>query len=235
MRAVLERCAMPHRFLLAGSEEGRARLAGAGARRFPLMVMPNGSILEDPSDVDIARASGAAVTPDRDRYDLVIVEGGPAGLSAAVYGASEGLHTLLIDSGGLGGQATSSSAIRNYLGFPRGISGGDLARRAYQQAWVFGARFAFMQRATHLEVDRDGIVVRMNTGGVVVARAVVLSTGARNAGSASSPSRRSAGPGCSTARPPPRPPASPARTSTSSGARTPRDRPPSPWPATPAA
>ncbi|MGY1702707.1 FAD-dependent oxidoreductase [Geodermatophilus sp. SYSU D00766] len=178
MRAVLERCAIPHRFLLAGSDEGRAVLAGAGARRFPLMVMPNGRILEDPSDVDIARESGTAVTPDRTRYDLVIVGGGPAGLSAATYGASEGLRTLLVDSGGLGGQATSSSAIRNYLGFPRGISGADLARRAYQQAWVFGARFAFMQRATHLEAEHDGVVVRLNTGGVVVARAVVLSTGA---------------------------------------------------------
>ena len=178
MRAVLERCAMPHRFVLAGSDEGRALLAGAGARRFPLMVMPNGKILEDPSDVDIARASGTTVTPDRRRYQLVIVGGGPAGLSAAVYGASEGLRTLMIDSGGLGGQATSSSAIRNYLGFPRGVSGGDLARRAYQQAWVFGARFAFMQRATHLSRERDGIVVELNTGGVVVADAVVLATGA---------------------------------------------------------
>ncbi len=118
LREVLERCAMPHRFVLAGSDEGRALLAGSGARRFPLMVMPNGKILEDPSDVDIARASGTAVAPDRDRYELVIVGGGPAGLSAAVYGASEGLRTLMIDSGGLGGQATSSSSIRNYLGFP---------------------------------------------------------------------------------------------------------------------
>jgi thioredoxin reductase (NADPH) len=177
LREVLERCAMPHRFVLAGSDEGRALLAGSGARRFPLMVMPDGKILEDPSDVDIARASGTAVAPDRDRYELVIVGGGPAGLSAAVYGASEGLRTLMIDSGGLGGQATSSSSIRNYLGFPRGISGGELARRAYQQAWVFGARFAFMQRATQLARERDGIVVELNTGGVVVADAVVLATG----------------------------------------------------------
>jgi thioredoxin reductase (NADPH) len=169
MRAVLERCAMPHRFLLTGSDEGRAVVARSGARRFPAMVMPDGRVLEDPTDLEIAAASGTAVTPDRERYDLVIVGGGPAGLSAAVYGA---------DSGGIGGQARSSSSIRNYLGFPRGISGADLARRAYQQAWVFGARFAFMQTATHLVRERDGIVVRLNTGGLVVAHAVVLATGA---------------------------------------------------------
>jgi thioredoxin reductase (NADPH) len=178
MRAVLERCAMPHRFLLAGSDEGRAVVARAGARRFPAMVMPDGRVLEDPTDLEIAAASGTAVTPERERYDLVIVGGGPAGLSAAVYGASEGLRTLLVDSGGIGGQARSSSSIRNYLGFPRGISGADLARRAYQQAWLFGARFAFMQTATHLARERDGVVVRLNTGGLVVAHAVVLATGA---------------------------------------------------------
>ncbi|HEY2173300.1 MAG TPA: FAD-dependent oxidoreductase [Mycobacteriales bacterium] len=179
LRAVLERCAIPHRFLLAGSEEGQVLLAGKGARRLPLLVFPDGNILENPTDVEIAAASGNAVDPDRHQYDVVVVGGGPSGLSAGVYGASEGLHTLVIDSGGVGGQATSSSSIRNYLGFPRGVSGGELARRAYEQAWVFGARFAFMQRVTHLVREPDGIVVSLNTGGVVVARAVVLATGAR--------------------------------------------------------
>jgi thioredoxin reductase (NADPH) len=178
LRDVLGRCAMPHRFLLAGSDEGRALLAGAGMRRFPLLVMPDGNILEDPSDAEIAKATGTTIDPDGNQYDLVIVGTGPAGLSAAVYGASEGLRTLCIDSGGLGGQATSSSSIRNYLGFPRGVSGGELARRAYEQAWVFGAGFAFMQRITNLRREPDGIVVGLDNGGVVAGRAVVLAMGA---------------------------------------------------------
>jgi thioredoxin reductase (NADPH) len=178
LRAVLERCALPHRFHLADSDEARVLLAGAGRRTFPLIVWPDGRILEDPSDAEIAKASGTTVEPDRQEYDLVIVGGGPAGLSAGVYGASEGLHTLVIDSGGVGGQATASSSIRNYLGFPRGVSGGELARRAFEQAWVFGARFAFMQRVTGLERDRDGVVLTLNNGGVVASRSVVLAMGA---------------------------------------------------------
>jgi thioredoxin reductase (NADPH) len=179
LREVLGRCAMPHRFSLAGSDEGRAILADAGLdRRLPLLVMPDGRVMENPTDTDIARSAGTTIDPSGDRYDLVIVGCGPAGLSAGVYGASEGLRTVVIDSGSIGGQATSSSSIRNYLGFPRGIPGADLARRAYQQAWVFGARFAFMQRVTHLERERDGVVVNLHTGGFVVARAVVLAMGA---------------------------------------------------------
>ncbi|GAB3301483.1 FAD-dependent oxidoreductase [Geodermatophilus aquaeductus] len=178
LREVLGRCAIPHRFCLADSEQGRTLLAGTGPRTLPLVVMPSGHVLEDPSDAEIARAAGSTVDPDRDRYDLVIVGCGPAGLSAGVYGASEGLRTLVVDSGSLGGQATSSSAIRNYLGFPRGVSGAELARRAYQQAWVFGARFAFMQRVTDLAPEPDGIALTLDTGGVAVARAVVLATGA---------------------------------------------------------
>ena len=178
LREVLGRCALPHRFHLADSDEGKSLLAGAGERRFPLLVMPDGRVLEDPTDVDIARAAGTTIEPDGDLYDLVIVGNGPAGLSAGVYGASEGLRTLVIDSGGLGGQATSSSSIRNYLGFPRGISGGNLARRAYEQAWVLGARFAFMQRVTDLRRERDATVLELAHGGIVAGRAVVLATGA---------------------------------------------------------
>ncbi|KAE8765746.1 FAD-dependent oxidoreductase [Georgenia thermotolerans] len=179
LRAVLERCAMPHRFFLASSPEGRAVLGSVGARtRLPVLVMPDGRVLEDPSDVDIARTSGTVVGPEGDEYDLVIVGCGPAGLSAGVYGASEGLRTLIIDSGSIGGQATFSSSIRNYLGFPRGVSGAELARRAYEQAWVFGARFAFMHSVTSLRHDDGTTVLDLDTGGVAVGRAVVLATGA---------------------------------------------------------
>jgi len=179
LREVLERCALPHSFTLADSADGRALLAGRGdATKLPLLVFPDGTALADPSDADIARASGAMVEPLGEEYDLVIVGCGPAGLSAAVYGASEGFRTLVIDDGGLGGQATSSSLIRNYLGFPRGISGGDLARRAYEQAWVFGASFAFMQQVTSIRREQDFVHVGLSNGGRVAARAVVLATGA---------------------------------------------------------
>src|SRR4051794_35544537 len=179
LRDVLERCALPHRFHLAGSDEGRAVLAGVGAStKLPLLVMPDGHVLEDPSDTDIARASGTAVDAGGDQYALVIAGWGPSGRSAAVCGAPGGLRTLVVDWGALGGQATASSSIRNSLGFPRGVSGGELARRAYEQAWVFGARFAFMQRVSTLRREPDGIVITLATGGVVTSRAVILAMGA---------------------------------------------------------
>jgi thioredoxin reductase (NADPH) len=178
LREVLGRCAMPHRFYLVGSPEAREVLGDTAPGKLPVLVMPTGAVMEDPSDVDVARSAGTVIEPTGEHYDLVIIGCGPAGLSAAVYGASEGLRTAVIDSGSIGGQATSSSSIRNYLGFPRGVTGADLARRAYEQAWVFGARFAFMQQVTDLAPDGDGVVVRLDTGGVVVASAVVLATGA---------------------------------------------------------
>ena len=114
-----------------------------------------------PTNAQIATAAGGAVSPSQQEFDLVIVGAGPAGLSAAVYGASEGLSTLVVDRGGIGGQATSSSLIRNYLGFPSGISGRRLARQAYDQAWIFGAKFAFMQPVTTIGRDDDGLVVTL--------------------------------------------------------------------------
>lgn len=178
LREALQQCAMPHHFCLADSDEGRRIIASAGpASGLPLMVFPNGSVLENPSNAEIALAAGAAVDPQHERFDLVVVGAGPAGLSAAVYGASEGLSTLVVDPGGIGGQATSSSLIRNYLGFPSGVSGRHLARSAYDQAWVFGAEFAFMQSVTGLEREGDDLVVVLSEGARVVTTAVLLAMG----------------------------------------------------------
>ena len=179
LREVLGRCALPHSFCLADSAEGRSLVAEAGdGEPLPLVVFPDGQVLADPSNVELTLAAGGPVEPPGHTFDLVIVGAGPSGLSAAVYGASEGFTTLVIDQGGIGGQATLSSLIRNYLGFPRGISGRRLAEDAYEQAWVFGAQFAFMQRATSLSRDGDRIVVGLSDFRDISARAVILATGA---------------------------------------------------------
>ncbi|HEY2480561.1 MAG TPA: FAD-dependent oxidoreductase [Solirubrobacterales bacterium] len=179
LRRVLGRCALPHAFTLADSEEGKALIAEAGEEHpLPIVVMPNGAVLSNPSNTELAEAAGATVDPQRTEFDLVIVGAGPAGLSAAVYGASEGFRTLVVDEGGIGGQATSSSMIRNYLGFPRGVSGRRLAEQAYEQAWVFGAQFAFMHGATEVRRDGERIFLGLSDGGEVSSRALVLAMGA---------------------------------------------------------
>jgi thioredoxin reductase (NADPH) len=179
LREVLGRCALPHSFCLSDSPEGRELVDKFGdGSTLPLVVLPNGEVLADPSNAELTIAAGGPVEPTGRDFDLVIVGAGPAGLSAAVYGASEGLRTLVIDEGGIGGQATSSSLIRNYLGFPRGISGRRLAEEAYEQAWVFGAQFTFMQRVTNLRRDGERITVGLADFPDVTARAVILATGA---------------------------------------------------------
>ncbi len=178
LRTVLEQCAFPHAFCLADSDEGRKLLGDSpGDAELPVVILPDGTTLVNPSDVELTQATGSAVEPEDTEIDLLIVGAGPAGLSAAVYGASEGFRTLVVDTHGIGGQARSSSLIRNYLGFPRGVSGALLARQAHEQAWVFGARFAFMQNVTALHRDADRLVATLSGGTAVAARAVVLATG----------------------------------------------------------
>ena len=179
LRETFERCAVPHTFCLVNSDEGRDLLAKAGPdAKLPLMVLPDGRVLSDPSNMEIAEAAGATSDFDQDTYDVVIVGAGPAGLSAAVYGASEGLRVLVLDEGGIGGQVRSSSLIRNYLGFPKGVSGSRLAEQAYEQASVFGATFVFMHRVTALARSGDLLKISLSDERRVTAKTVVLATGA---------------------------------------------------------
>jgi thioredoxin reductase (NADPH) len=146
----------------------------------PLVRLPGGAELRQPSGGDLLRAIGfgRALEP-REEVDLLVVGGGPAGLAAAVYGASEGLDTLVVESTALGGQAGTSSRIENYLGFPAGISGAELTLRAVGQARKFGARPATPYRAVALEAGDGRHIVRLEEGHEIAARAVILATGAR--------------------------------------------------------
>ena len=179
LREVFERCAVPHAFWPADSDEGREFLARAGPEvKLPLMVLPDGRALGDPSNAEIADAAGAPLHFEEHVYDVVIVGAGPAGLCAAVYAASEGLRTLVVDEGGIGGQARSSSRIRNYLGFPRGVSGSRLAEQAYEQASVFGANFVLMHRVVALGRSGDLLGASLMDGRRISAAVVILATGA---------------------------------------------------------
>jgi thioredoxin reductase (NADPH) len=180
LRNALQQCAVPHAFYLSGSEEGRGVLAKAGEPTpLPILVLPDGQVLCDPTNREVADSTGVAIADEGDEFDVVIVGAGPAGLSAAVYGASEGLNTLVVDEGGIGGQATSSSLIRNYLGFSRGISGRRLAQQAYDQAWVFGASFVFMDEVSVLgRTGGDKLLLTLSSDRRISARAVILATGA---------------------------------------------------------
>jgi thioredoxin reductase (NADPH) len=182
LRNLLTRNGVPHGFVLSDSAEGRELLARCDlvAETRPVVIRFDGTALVDPSNAELAGAYGVAtdLAGDRD-FDVVVLGAGPSGLAAAVYAASEGLRTLVVESESIGGQAGSSSLIRNYLGFPRGVSGAELAQRAYQQAWVFGARFVLMRDARALRPGDDRHVVELTGGLEVSAKAVVLATGIR--------------------------------------------------------
>ncbi|HKK28668.1 MAG TPA: FAD-dependent oxidoreductase [Gemmatimonadota bacterium] len=180
LRSLLARNGVPHGYFDADSDEGRELLASVGREgdEGPIVVTVDGQVLVGPTNDGLARAFGIATELEDEReFDVVVVGAGPAGLAAGVYGASEGLRTLVVEGESLGGQAGSSSRIRNYLGFSRGISGSELAQRAYQQAWVFGAHFLLMRRVTDLRPIGDLHRLTISGGSRVTARAVVLATG----------------------------------------------------------
>ena len=164
-------------FLAHDSDEGRRLLDEMGhAGRLPAVIFRD-QVLSDPTNAEIAEMLGGHIEPEGGLYDLVIAGAGPAGLAAAVYGASDGLRTLVIESKAPGGQAGTSSMIRNYLGFPRGISGADLALRAQDQAIALGAEFLIMREVTGLALNRDEWIVALEQGTAIRARAVLVATG----------------------------------------------------------
>ncbi len=184
LRTVLASSGVPFRFLEHGSVAATAVLRERGRfeaeRDVPLLAVRDGQLLRDPSDAELARAFGVQTAVDTSEpLDVAIIGAGPAGLTSAVYAASEGLATLVIDRHGIGGQAATSSLIRNYLGFSKGISGGELAQRAYQQAWVFGARFALMREVMALDRgEASGLWrITLDGGEAAHARAVIVATG----------------------------------------------------------
>jgi thioredoxin reductase (NADPH) len=174
------RLRLPHTWLTpAESEEAAALIEAAAPDEIPIVRLPGGGELRRPSNGQLSRALGIGLElGSREEVDLLVVGGGPAGLGAAVYGASEGLDTLIIESTVLGGQAGTSRRIENYLGFPAGISGSELTSRAVSQARKFGARTATPYRARALELGAERHVVRLEEGNEIVARTVLLSTGA---------------------------------------------------------
>jgi thioredoxin reductase (NADPH) len=179
LRDVMTRFSMPFGLYASDSEDGRRLLeeAGLDAGRLPVVIRYDGQVRVDPSLPDLAQAIGVNVKNDLERCDLAIVGAGPAGLAAAVYAASEGLETVLLELSVSGGQAGTSPLIRNYPGFPHGIEGGLLMERTCEQAWLMGAHIVFAQQAIALERHGDERVVHLHDGTEVRARALVIATG----------------------------------------------------------
>jgi thioredoxin reductase (NADPH) len=180
LRDFLARNRIPGRWLdIERDAEARELLqvAGVSADRLPVALLEDGTVLERPTVLEIAERLGVAGRPAQEHYDLVIVGGGPAGLAAAVYGASEGLRTVMVERDAPGGQAGQSSRIENYLGFPAGLSGSDLARRATDQARRLGAELLSVQDAVALRVEGTGRFVELSGGGSLSAHCILVASG----------------------------------------------------------
>ncbi len=180
LRDFMARNRVPGRWLdVERDPEARELLTVAGVpeERLPVALLEDGSVLERPTVLEFAERLGVAGRPTAEHYDLVIVGGGPAGLAAAVYGASEGLRTIMVESEAPGGQAGQSSRIENYLGFPVGLSGSDLARRATDQARRLGAELLTVSDAMALHVEGAGRIVELTGGAELSANCVLVASG----------------------------------------------------------
>src|SRR3954469_22403743 len=180
VRDFLGRNFVPHQWLNIETDEAARQLlttTGADGSALPLVIFPDGSFLAVPPTFEIARKLGLKTRAESPFYDLVVVGAGPAGLAAAVYGAADGLRTLLIEREAPGGQAGRSSRIENYLGFPTGLSGGDLARRAVAQARRFGVEILAPQEVVGVRTEGPSRVLRLGDESEVITRALLIATG----------------------------------------------------------
>jgi thioredoxin reductase (NADPH) len=179
VREFLARNQVPYRWYASDEPEGQRLLEAAGADglALPVVITPDGEPLVEPTDAELAEHVGLATTPSKDFYDLIVIGGGPAGLGAAVYGASEGLRTVLVERTSTGGQAGQSSRIENYLGFPDGLSGAQLTDRARRQATKFGAEVLTARDVVGLEVRGSARRVTFADGTSIDAHTVILATG----------------------------------------------------------
>ncbi len=179
VRDVFSRFNLPFAFYSSDSDEGRRLLieAGLDGTDAPVVVRYDGQVTIDPDVLDLARAIGVNVDMDIDSCDVAIVGAGPAGLTSAVYAASEGLETVMLEQTVSGGQAGTSPLIRNYPGFPHGVDGGLLMASTCEQAWLMGAHIFFAEEVVALERRGDDRVVHLMDGSELTARAVVIATG----------------------------------------------------------
>jgi len=179
VREFLARNQVPYRWYNSDEPEGQRLLEAAQADglSLPVVITPDGDPLIEPTDAELASRVGLATTPAKDFYDLIVIGGGPAGLGAAVYGASEGLRTVLVERTATGGQAGQSSRIENYLGFPDGVSGAQLTDRARRQASKFGAEVLTTRDVVGLDIKGSARGVRFADGTTLDAHTIILATG----------------------------------------------------------